>query len=61
MYGALEANIDFFVLISRIILNDKRYKKLREKIKNKRKQIYDWLKTDIALKEKFEAKLFDRA
>lgn len=53
MHGALEMNIDCFVLLSRIILNDKRYVCLIDVFLQKLDLILNWLNADTRLKQKY--------
>ena len=53
MRGALEININYFVLLSRIILNDNRYACLVDDFLRKRDVILNWLNADTRFKQKY--------
>lgn len=56
-YESLEININYFVLLSKIILNDKRYICLVDAFWQKLNLILNWLDADVRLKKKYEERI----
>lgn len=53
VYKSLEININYFIHLSTIILNDKRYESLIDDVIQKKDSIASWLKIDSKLYEKY--------